>query len=118
MAPFYLDRAKRFEISAPVTFWWSYDKAPAKSGKGITRNISKSGIMVTASECPPAGARIQMNVRIPQSEDRKYGMELHGEGTVVRVDEDAAAGSGAKPKRFAASVQFYPEPMEASGRRR
>ena len=114
MTAFYLDRAKRFEVVAPVTFLWSRAKGPAESGKGVTKNISKSGILVATKECPPPGARIQMTVRMPRAEDKGYGMELHGEGTVVRVETDASAGSGARPIGFAASVDFYPEPVTPS----
>lgn len=118
MKAFYLDRAKRFELAVPVTFWWESAKGPAKSGKGVTKNISNSGVLVTASKCPPPGVRIQLNVRMPRPEGKGYGMELHGEGTVVRVEGDATAGSGARPKGFAASVHFYPERIDPSEQRR
>ena len=114
MTGLYLDRPKRFELAVPATFWWSYAKGPAKSGKGVTNNISNSGVLVTTNECPPVGARIQMSVLMPRAEGKGYGMELHGEGMVVRVQEDTPAGSGAQSKGFAASVQFYPEPIDSS----
>ncbi len=118
MTAFYLDRAKRFEVAVPVTFWWESPKGPTKSGKGVTKNISNSGVLVTASECPPSGVRIQLNVRMPRLGGKGYGMELHGEGTVVRVEGDATAGSGARPKGFAASVHFYPEHIDSPEQKR
>jgi len=114
MTALYPGRASRFELSAPVSFWWSHEKGIAHFGKGVTKNISHSGILVTANDCPPAGARIQINVRMPRLGSSSHVVELHGEGTVLRVEGDAADGSSNRAKEFAASVSFYPERVDIS----
>lgn len=109
MADFDPRRAKRYEISVPVSYWWSASKGPIHSSLGETRNISDSGVLVAAAgECPPTGASIQVTVLLPRLREEGPGMNLHGEGTVVRV-ENADTPSSKPVKVFAASVHFYPE---------
>ena len=108
-----MQRAKRFECAAPVAFWWPLANGVVQSGTGVTQNIGNSGVSVTATECPAAGTRIQMTVFLPRVKGNDYAMKLHGEGVVVRVESEKL-GSDLRPTGFAASVQFYPEPMDAS----
>lgn len=108
-----IQRGKRFECAAPVEYWWPVAEGVVKSGMGVTRNIGNSGVLIAASECPPAGVHIQMTVFLPRSEGSGYAMKLHGEGLVVRIENDAL-DPDERPIGFAASVQFYPEPMDAS----
>lgn len=113
-----LDRANRFEFSVPVSFWWSRAKGSTQSGKGTTRNISSSGVLVATNECPPVGVAVQLTVFMPRTASKSHAMELHGEGTVVRVESDVTSRSGGEPKGFAASVHFYPEHIDFSERQR
>lgn len=108
-----IQRAKRFEIAARVAYWWSPTKGVVQSGTGVTRNIANSGVLIAASECPDAGSPIQVSIFIPRIGGKGYGMKLHGEGVVVRV-ESATMPPDLRPTGFAASVQFYPEPMDGS----
>lgn len=108
LADLHLRRARRYEVSAPVSYWWAASKGPIHSSAGETLNISDSGVLVAASECPPMGASIQMTVLLPRLRDKGFGMKLHGEGMVVRV-ENGDTPLSAPAKAFAASVQFYPE---------
>jgi PilZ domain len=103
-----LRREKRFEVAAPVDFWWPTQRGSVRTSHGITRDIGNSGVLVTAEECPPVGTHIQMTIRVPKQRSSGRPLELHGEGTVVRAEE-----IGLTPRRglkcFAASVQLYPE---------
>lgn len=114
MTALQLQRARRFELSAPATFWWMAGEGSLRSSIGVTKDISNSGVLIAASECPPVGAAIQVAVLLPRSEGRGYGMKLQGEGVVVRVDDTRSANFAERPFVFAASVQFYPEQLEAS----
>ena len=108
-----MQRAKRFECAAPVAFWWPLAQEAVQSGMGVTQNIGNSGVLIVTDECPPTGVHIQMTVYLPQIEGSGYAMKLHGEGIVVRVESETS-DSNERPTGFAASVQFYPEPLDAS----
>ena len=110
MSTLQLHRAKRFEIIAPVTFWWSPSGAPVHSGKGTTRNVSTTGVLVVTDECPAKGAPIQMTIRMVSRKRGERGMKLKGEGIVTRVEKENRSAAGTKPAQFAASVHFYLEP--------
>jgi hypothetical protein len=76
---------------------------------GVTRNISNSGVSILASECPAAGALIQMTIALPMRSGADFRLELHGEGVALRGECGERFPSGSKLFEFAASVQFYPE---------
>jgi len=114
MADLYLRHANRYEVAAPVSYWWSSPKGPIHSGKGETRNLSHSGVLVATGECPPIGASIQMTILLPRIRGSGIGMKLHGEGVVVRVEDSATTVASKPAGAFAATVQFYPETSEKS----
>lgn len=112
MADLYLRHANRYEIATPISYWWTSSEGPIHSSKGETRNISPSGVLVAAEECPPIGASIQMRMRLPSLRGTGFGMKLYGEGRVVRSERvETSLGSRAS-RFFAASVHFYPENSE------
>ena len=79
MADLYLRHANRYEVTAPVSYWWSSPKGPVHSAAGETRNISHSGVLVAAGECPPIGSAIQMTIQLPRLRGGGFGMKLQGE---------------------------------------
>jgi hypothetical protein len=95
-------------------FWWVPAKGSLLSSMGVTRNVSNSGVLIAASECPPVGAVVQVEVLLPRIEGNGYGMKLHGEGIVVRMETAICADLAEQPYAFAASVQFYPEQVDAA----
>ncbi len=114
MADLYLRHANRYEVTAPVSYWWSSPKGPVHSAAGETRNISHSGVLVAAGECPPIGSAIQMTIQLPRLRGGGFGMKLQGEGMVLRI-ENAGTTTESKPVSvFAASVMFYFETSEKS----
>ena len=114
MTSLLLQRARRFELRAPATFWWMSGKGLLHSCTGVTRNISNSGVLIATSEYPPVGTAIQIAVLLPRSEGSGYGMKLQGEGIVVRMDEIGCTDFVEQPFAFAASVHFYPEQLDAA----
>ena len=110
MADLELRRAKRYRLVAPSDYWWLGQGMSIKAGRGMTQNISNIGAMITSDECPPLGSRIEVTVFIPRRPDSRDQLKLHGEGFVVRVEENTMVCQS-DAKGFAASVQFYPEPL-------
>lgn len=99
----------RYEVAAPVTFWWLCADGSIHSGEGVTRDVSNRGVSVIAKECPPVKALIQMTIALPGSWENGRGITLHGEGTVVRVGNSEGATGPRPSSEFAALVQFYSE---------
>ena len=101
--------AKRYPVAVPVDFWWPSADGEVQSSQGMTRDVSISGVMVATIECPPVGVRIQMTVHLPGSAGRGHGLELHGEGVVVRVQDRVPSRPNDLTHEFAAWVQFHSE---------
>jgi len=106
-------RENRYRLTAPVFFFWAPQNGTPESGEGITRDVSATGIYVSADETPPVGALIQMDIQLPNLAGGGSGPLLTGEGVVLRVDPGNNRSAGAYKCGFAASVQFYPEPSES-----
>jgi len=102
-------RANRYRVAAPVSFWWPDADESVQASEGTTRDISGNGLMVLAGRCPPVGVRVQMTVFISRSGIDPFPMELHGEGSVVRIEYGKIGNSGTHPVGFAASVYFHQE---------
>ncbi len=107
MADLELRHARRYPLAAPVAFWWPTSQGWVRAGLGTTRDISSDGVMVTARECPPVGARIQLTVLFPRREASGHAVKLHGEGVVVRVQSYESMPLSEQASGFAASVQLY-----------
>ena len=122
MVDLYLRHANRYKVAAPVSYWWSSSRGPARTGAGETRNISHCGVLVAAGECPPIGAAIQITVHLPHR-SAGAGMKLEGEGKVLRVENADGTVESNSGGVFAASVQFHfeasikPEQRYVSGER-
>lgn len=93
-----LRKGSRYQIDAPVEFIWASPNGTLQAGQGITRDINGTGVYVRAKVFPAAGSRIQLDILLPKFRDVGHGMQLNGEGVVVRMDTD---GGG-----FAAQVHF------------
>ena len=109
MTQLHLRHANRYPLAVPVYFWWSDTDKSIQAGEGVTQDISSGGVLVAAPSCPPDGARIHLEIRLPRLQGSGYGMELHGEGLVVRADRGKQAVRGEHANSFAVAVHFYPE---------
>ena len=99
-----LRKARRYTVSAPTLFMWAPQDGKPQSGSGVTRDITAFGVYVVTDALPPVGARVQIEIALPKLTEKSSGMQLHGEGVVLRSDSGVATERG-----FAASAQFYPE---------
>ncbi|HEX4076861.1 MAG TPA: PilZ domain-containing protein [Candidatus Acidoferrales bacterium] len=105
-----LRKSRRYRPLAPASFSWEGPSGLLREAKGAIRDISDRGVFVAGGTVPPVGAHIDVDVRLPSPEARGGGVELHGEGTVVRVDRDAEGIRG-----FAAEVTFRAEASRELG---
>jgi hypothetical protein len=102
-----LRKANRYQLCGPVLFMWAHQDGKPQNGKGLTRDISPFGVYVITNRLPQVGARVQMEILLPTLTEKGSGMQLTGEGMVLRCEH---SDSGDSPNAgFAASVQFYPE---------
>ena len=104
-----LRKARRYPLSAPVRFMWAPREGKPQTGRGVTRDINIAGVYVQTDALPPVGSRIQMELVLPRLGDTGPGMQLAGEGVVLRSEPCSDTGVAASPGGFAASIQFYPE---------
>lgn len=103
----------RYQLSAPVFFCWAFPDEPLQSGEGMTRDIDTTGAYITANELPPVGARVQMDIFLPNLSDARSGAHLIGEGVVLRVEPQDHKAQVSQERGFAASVHFYLETSES-----
>lgn len=108
-----LRKANRYRLSAPSVILWAPEGGPAESGRGVIRDINASGVYIVTSAHPPVGARVQLEILLPQMANNQPGMQLHGEGTVIRVDSGSIDERTCGVGGFAASVIFYPNSSNA-----
>jgi hypothetical protein len=103
-----LRKSVRYRLPGRVAFLWERHDGLLEEGRGTIRDISDRGVFVTGESVPERGAHIAMEVYFSFSEGSGARVQLHGEGTVVRVDKAAGYAKG-----FAATVVFQAE--SASG---
>ncbi|MHB8616342.1 MAG: PilZ domain-containing protein [Candidatus Acidiferrales bacterium] len=90
----------RFDLSAPVTYFWKEQGSIRRAGRGTTRDVSECGLFVVTDSFPPAGAVIEFEVSFSFRDDSQIQMKAKGE--VVRVD---ANGNAAAVHGFAAATK-------------
>ena len=98
--------ARRYELSAPVSFSWSIRGGPVQTAEGLTREISHRGVWIWTKNCPPVEALIQMTVSLPRINGSVCAMSIAGEGIVVRVQTNNMTMTSRFCTGFAASVNF------------
>jgi PilZ domain len=99
-----LRKSRRYRLLAPVSFTWAQSDGLLREGRGTIRDISDRGLYVSGEIVPPAGAHLEVDVYLPSLEVGGGAVQLHGEGTVVRVDREAEGIKG-----FAGAVAFQTE---------
>jgi hypothetical protein len=100
-----LRKSRRYRLLAPTSFSWERPDGLLQEGRGTIRDISDRGVFVTGYVVPPVGARLDVDVYLSSLEEGGANVHLHGEGTVVRVDQESESTKG-----FAATVAFQTEP--------
>ena len=102
-------RTRRYELTAPVNYWWPGPSGSVQASRGMTLDISNSGVMIIAGKSPPMGVRIQATIHIARHGGGVVPLELHGEGIVVRIEPGTATQPSQRSKGFAATMHFYSE---------
>jgi hypothetical protein len=83
---------------------WERPDGLLQEARGTIRDISDRGLYVSGDVVPPLGAHLDVDVHLPSLEVGSGAVQLHGEGTVVRIDREAEGIKG-----FAATVEFQTE---------
>jgi hypothetical protein len=97
-------KATRYRVNASACYWWQRAEGTLEEAQGSLRDISDRGVFIIAKDLPPAGALVQLEVRLPVVAGASTSAHLHGEGKVVRTD-----GPGGEQSGFAAAVVFHTE---------
>ena len=97
-----LRKATRHRVSAPALYWWQGADGKLQEAQGISRDISDRGVFVLATDLPPPGVHVELQVHLPAVTGTSRSAQLYGEGTVVRT-----SGRGAGESGFAAAAVFH-----------
>jgi hypothetical protein len=62
-----LRRTRRYRLSVPALFMWEIQDWKSRNGKGVTRDTNALGVYVQTDSLPPVGARVQMEILLPQA---------------------------------------------------
>jgi hypothetical protein len=103
-------------VTAPASFWWCYPYGATLEGKGITQEISQTGVLIATNECPPVGTPIQLTILLPGLRRDGQGIKLHGEGLILRVETYQSVNAEQMQRAFFASVHFYLESLGRPGK--
>ena len=68
------------------------------------RDVGYRGVFIVAALLPTPGSHVELDVYLPSAGLTPQSVQLHGEGTVLRVNEVGAGEFG-----FAADVIFHTE---------
>ena len=107
-APMDLRKAKRYPLSAPVSFWWERADGILQEGRGTTLDISSLGVFIVAALSPPSGVHLEVEVSLPAASGAPKSVQLHGEGKVAHV------GRRGSESGFAAEVVFQTQTSGSS----
>ena len=73
----------RFRLVLPVVFHWS--EGNERSGVGYCRNIGLGGVFIVASNCPPVGSELRIDVVVPVFGPQPKEILFRHSGRVVRI---------------------------------
>jgi PilZ domain len=91
--------SRRFQIVLPVLFRWADTEKHHEAGQ--SENISKDGISVLTKNCPPLGAKVEVEFSLPISDLIRQTIRIRYVGHVCRVE------SSFQPKSFALAGQWW-----------
>jgi hypothetical protein len=98
-----LRRAKRYPMSAAVSFCWDLGDGVLQEGHGTTLDISSNGVFVITDLALRTGGQLELEIYLrPTAQDSKF-VRFHGEGKVVRTTQKGTECG------FAAEVLFQPD---------
>jgi hypothetical protein len=98
-----LRKAKRYSMSATVSFCWIPGDGVLQEGQGITADISSRGVFVITDLALRAGDHLELDVYLQAPGAESRSVHFHGEGRVVRTTKKGGESG------FAAEVLFQTE---------
>lgn len=93
----------RYLFHVPVSFLWRDERGAQQEGKGHTRDISVSGVFVSAVACPPEGASVSLNIFLWSDPQAARSLQIQAEAQVLRLvpgdQGDEATGFGVRNQK-------------------
>jgi hypothetical protein len=81
----------RYRLKADAVFAWATLEDGLLVGDGITRDIGLAGAFISASDCPPIGTKVELEVALyPGTGLKRPKVRVLIESTVVRVERSVA----------------------------
>ena len=103
-------KSRRYCLRARAFCWWKHADGEAKVTPCSTRDISYRGAFIVSEFLLPSpGAHIEVDVYLPPVGPAARSVQLHGEGTVLRVSP-----AGTDQPGFAAEVLFHTESSDVT----
>ena len=81
-------KAIRFRMKAQAIFHWTKAGSARFQGEGTTRDVSRAGVYVLTSSCPPGNTTLQMEIILPFRTDSTTRIKARMK--VLRVEPDIA----------------------------
>lgn len=82
--------AVRYKLHAEVVFHWLDTNGETRESRGRTRDVSPKGAFVFASECPPKGTPVEMDIDLPALSGEPRTLRIRADGCVLRVEPTSA----------------------------
>ncbi|HXP82785.1 MAG TPA: PilZ domain-containing protein [Verrucomicrobiae bacterium] len=98
-----LRKAKRYPMSAAVSFCWDPGNGILQEGQGTTLDVSSRGVFVITESAPRVGGQLELEVYLKSPSPESKLVRFHGEGKVVRTSKKG------RESGFAAEVLFQSE---------
>lgn len=98
-----LRKARRYSISAVVSFCWDSGNGFLHEGHGTTLNVSAHGVFVRTGFTPRVGGQLELEICMKSPGPESKAVLFHGEGRVVRTIQEGPESG------FAAEVLFQTE---------
>ena len=102
-------KSRRYLLSVPAFCWWRHADGETRVTQGTTRNLSHRGAFIISESLPSPGVHVEVDVYLPSVGLTPRSVQLHGEGTVLRVSQAGSGQSG-----FAAEMVFSTEGSDAA----
>jgi hypothetical protein len=75
---------ERFDLEASASFSWKDEGGIRWRGRGLTRDISETGVFIVAADVPPSGSPVRLEVHAYS--EAGPGLLMQTKGKVVRVE--------------------------------
>jgi hypothetical protein len=94
----------RYQLGAPVMFFWKDARDTQHEGIGLTRDICVRGLFAFTASPPPLESEVKLKVFLPPGRSAVPPLRIQGRGRVVRVD---AAPGGQRRAGFAVAGERF-----------